>query len=414
MHSGIVFLTILVVVRTMDVTYKKISFTKSGEACLNDCKNNKCFTDDNLIAKTCSPGNATAPVFHTSLTQEKPTCLSRCGKFGHNYEWCYVSNEKHWDYCSSETRTIWRKGQQTLYYGPCSDECKMDDNYKVYMCTNYHGSRYKCDPKTYNYVETNNMYGTKCVNTCENNNGYRHYLCYDIKQSLLKCAPPAKPPALREFFNVPVPKTFDCINTSKRKKRCNNIEEHRGNVSALAQKLEDQDYFQTVSLNEHRNPVYKYTVQASQNYQDPWLPLVLRAKITSNTIRCSNDNEAEGKTGFLIGHLIGGVEKPYNIVPLSAMADENLRKYEKDIYYWVSKEGSVQVTIVIMYKDTSNPFALGLNYIFVKDGKVCKERVDEVVYNNLPSGTESVWDRKTQVVVSTTEPTKWDDIFGFF
>lgn len=415
MHSCIVFLVVLVAVQAMDLTYTKISFATSGQPCLNDCKNNRCFTDYHLTVKTCIPGNETAPAYQTSLTQQKPTCLSRCGKFGYNYEWCFVSNEQQWDYCSSETRTTWRKTQQTFHYGPCSDECKMDDYYKDYMCTNYHGSKYKCDPRAFSHVQAKTIYGTKCVNKCDNNYGYGSYWCYDAKQNQEKCAPPAKPPALKEFVNIPVPRRIDCINTSKRKKRCNNIAEHRGNISASAQKLEEQDYFQTVSLNEHRNPVYKYTVQAPQNEKDPWLPLVIRANITSDTIRCEHKNEAESKTGLLIGHLIGGVKKSYNMVTLSSTADKNLRKFENDIYQWISKEGSVQVTIVVMYKDTLNAFAFGLNYIFVKDGKVCKEIVDEIVYNNLPPVFETSGAEKTQVVKTTTfKPMELEDVIGIF
>lgn len=415
MHSCIIFLAVLVVVRTMDLTYSKVSFTTSGELCVNDCKNSKCFTDYHLTTKSCIPGNETAPAYRTSLTQNKSTCLSRCGQFGYKYEWCFVSNELHWDYCSSEIRTSWRKGQKTIHFGPCSDECKMDDDYEYHMCTNYHGSRYKCDPRTYSYVQARTIYGNKCVNKCDNNNGYSHYWCYDEKQNLVKCAPPAKPPALNEFVNIPAQRRTNCINTSKRKKRCIDIGENRGNISASAQRLEEQNYFQTVSLNEYRNPIYKYTAQAPQNDEDPWLPLVLRANITSDTIRCGDINEAKVTTGLLIGHLIGGVKITYNIVPLSAAADVNLRKYEKDIYQWVSKEGSVQVTVVIMYEDTLIPFAFGLNYSFVKDGKVCKEIIDEIVYNDLPAGTESSSAGMTKVFASTTvKSIEFEDLTGFF
>lgn len=415
MRHCIVFLAILVVAQALDLTYTQISFTISGKPCLNDCKNNKCFTDYQLTVNNCIPGNETAPVYHTSLTQYKPTCLSRCGKFGYNYDWCFVSNEQHWDYCSSETRTSWRKTQQTLHYGPCSDECKLNEYYNDHMCTNYHGSKYKCNPKANNHVQAKTIYGKKCVNKCDNNNGYGHYWCYDEEQNQVKCAPPAKPPALREFVNVPITKRIDCINLSKREKRCNTIVDHRGNISASAQKLEQQDYFQTESLNEHRNPVYKYTIQAPQNNENPWLPLVVRANITSDTVRCDDNNKPQAKTGLLIGHRIGGVIKPYNVVLLSATADGYLRKHENDIYQWVLKEGSVQITIVIMYEDTLSPFAFGLNYIFVKDGKVCKEIVDEIVYNNLPPGTESLGAEMTRVVPTTTvKPIELEDVIGYF
>lgn len=414
MRSCIVFLPVLVVVRTMDLAYTKISFTTSRKPCLNDCKNKKCFTDYSLTEEACTPGNEIAPVYQTSRTQYKHNCLSRCGKYGYSYEWCFVSNKNDdWDYCSSETRTTWKKGQNTIHYGPCSDECKIDDYYKIHMCSNYHGSRNKCDPRAYSYIQARTTYGEKCVSKCDNNDGYNNYWCYDKNQNKEKCAPPAKPPALSEFVNIPVPRRIDCINTSKRTKRCNGIGEYRSNISASAQKLQEQDYFQTVSLNEYRNPVYQYTVQAPQNDEEPWLPLVLRANITSDTVRCGDITEAKYTTGLLIGHLIGGVKKPYNMVPLSATAEEKLRKYENDIYQWISKEGSVKVTIVIMYKDTLNPFALGINYSFVKEGKVFKEVMDEMVYNNLTANTKTSGVGRTQVLASTTvKPLDFEDVVG--
>lgn len=85
-------------------------------------------------------------------------------------------------------------------------------------------------------------------------------------------------------------------------------------------------------MNENRNPVYKYTVLGPQNDKDPRQSSLLRANITSDTIRCGGNSATEGETGLVIVHLIGGLKEPHNIVPLSAKANRNLRKFENTIY----------------------------------------------------------------------------------
>lgn len=335
--------------------------------------------------QSCTPGNETAPVYRTSMTQEKSTCLSRCGRFEYKYEWCFVSNEKQWDYCNSDTEIVWTKGQQyTLNFGPCADECKMDLN-KQYMCSNYNGYTYECNPRRYPYVQARTWYGEKCVSDCwRYDTGDHHLWCHDPHSGQEYCAPPAKPPALNEFVNVPVRK--DCINISRRKMNFKKFVECNVNVSTTADKLEGLNYYHTENVNEHRNPVYRYTTLPPTNPNDRWLPLVIKAKVTAETIRCCVKTKQEtNDAGFIVGNLIGGDKKQYNIVTLRKSSDKTLREYENKIFKWVSqhKTNTVEITVLVMYKESKIPYAFGVDYNFLQNGKIWYDSTirDVIIYN---------------------------------
>lgn len=206
MHSCIILLAVLVVVRSMHLTFTKVSYATSGKPCFNDCTNNECFTalskfsESQFIVETCIPGNETAPIYHTSMmTSTESTCTTRCATSGEDTEWCYVSNNLgNVDFCSSETRIIWRKGYKTLHGRTCYDECKMDDSYEDYRCTvDLYENKDECDPKEYSYVQAKTIFGHKCVSECLIHDDY--YNCDDEETYRSPCAQPAIPPALREL-----------------------------------------------------------------------------------------------------------------------------------------------------------------------------------------------------------------------
>lgn len=385
MKQIIILFVCVVTVHSLDLAYTKISFTDNGEPCINNCKDNKCFTGSDCIAKTCTPGEETAPVYHTSMTQGKPNCLSRCGKYGYKYDWCYISNEKDWDYCNSDVKIVWTNGQQyTLNFEPCADECKMDAN-KEYMCSNYKGYSYKCNPKRYPYVQARTMYGEKCVSDCwKYGNGDHHFWCYDGHSGQHYCALPAKMPSLSEFIKVL--ERNDCTHFPRRKIQYNNVDGCSVNVSTTADKLECLDYYQTETVNEHRNPIYKYTIKPPNNANDPWLLLVVKARITAETINCCNKRKQNNHAaGFIIGGLIGGHNKLYNTATLGKSSDQTLRKYENKVYAWALQDrtNTVEITVLVMYKNSNIPYAFGVDYYFLKDGKVSHDHTltDVIVYN---------------------------------
>lgn len=386
MNRIIIFLACVVTVHSLDLAYTKISFTDKGEPCLNNCKDNKCFTGYDLIAKTCTLGKETAPVYHTSMTQDKSKCLSRCGKYGYGYEWCFVSNEiSDWDYCNSDVKINWTSGQQyTLDYGPCADECKMDGN-KEYTCSNYNGYSYKCNPKRHPYIQARTRKGEKCVSDCwKYDTGDHHFWCRDAHLVQDYCAPPAKRPELNDF--VQVPERNHCTRISGRKMQYKDFFDCNFNVSTTAEKLESLNYYQTVTVNEHRNPIYRYTMMPPNNINDPWLLLVVKARITTETISCCSVRKQESNaTGLIIGHLIGGPKKVYNTVALRKSLDRTLRKYENEIHAWTLEErtNTVEITVIVMYKESNIPYAFGVDYNFLKNGMVWHGRTirDVIVYN---------------------------------
>lgn len=383
MNRIIIFLVCIVTVHSLDLAYTKISFTENGEPCINNCKSNKCFTGYDSLAKTCTPGEETAPIYHTSMTQDKSTCLSRCGKYGYKYDWCFISNEKKWDYCNSDIKTVWTNGQQyTLNYGPCADECKMDAN-NEYMCSNYNGYSYKCNPKRHPYVQARTTYGDKCVSDCwKYDAGDHHYWCHDIHSGRNYCAPPAKIPNLNEF--VQVPDRNVCTHTSRRKRQYNKFSNCNLNVSTTTKKLELLNYYQTESVNEYRNPIYRYTMKPPTNPNDPPLLLVVKARITADTVNCCNKRK-QGTEGFIIGDLIGGKTSLYNTVTLKKSSDQALRRYERRIYAWAlqGEMNTVEITVLVTYKESNIPYAFGVDYNFLKDGKVWHDHTirDVIVYN---------------------------------
>lgn len=222
----------------MDLEYTKISFSTSGEPCLNNCKNNKCFTHYSLTPNTCIPGNETALVYHTTNNRVRSefTCLSRCGAFGKHITWCFVSNDKElWDECNAQTETHWIKGYRTLHNGICADKCKMDDYYENYMCENYYGFKHKCDPKKYRYIRATTKYRENCYTKCDDghSNG-SYYECLNKIGARGNCALPATFPSLRTFFNVRLARIINCINDSKVEDGCILFRDHFRNISALA------------------------------------------------------------------------------------------------------------------------------------------------------------------------------------
>lgn len=81
--------------------YTKVSYTK--ELCMSECRDNKCFTGWNMVQKPCVQEQESSRLYYTEENEKKPKCWSRCGNFGYKYEWCFVDDNGHWDYCDSKT-----------------------------------------------------------------------------------------------------------------------------------------------------------------------------------------------------------------------------------------------------------------------------------------------------------------------
>ncbi|KAJ2941554.1 hypothetical protein O0L34_g14607 [Tuta absoluta] len=124
-------------------TYTTVSTTTDGRPCLADCLQGSCIVDwmDNRRNCSTNKDNFIAPKFRTSEVNHKNNqyCLSNCGFFGYEYEWCVISADKKWDYCNSGDDHV------SVYKRKCKEHCdKRGENY--YWCYVEGGSWHHCAP----------------------------------------------------------------------------------------------------------------------------------------------------------------------------------------------------------------------------------------------------------------------------
>ncbi|KAJ2945828.1 hypothetical protein O0L34_g4730 [Tuta absoluta] len=102
-----------------DWSYTRIATTNEGRECINECKNNRCVVDWKMNYKECKESDVPAPKYRTAEVIQKKYeyCLSNCGFFGYEYEWCVTTNDRGWDYCNSGTE------HRSIYKAPCKETC---------------------------------------------------------------------------------------------------------------------------------------------------------------------------------------------------------------------------------------------------------------------------------------------------
>lgn len=161
----------------------------TNELCMSECVNNECFTGWDMIKKPCVKGDETANLYYTAQAQKIPICWSRCGKFGSNFEWCFVNDRGDWDYCSSEVHNKHVSRQFTSKNEPCSTPCAKDSD-NQYKCKTLWGNQGSCNTKEYKYVQAKTTYGVDCASKCDKF-GKSYYWCYDMNRDNKYCAPPA-------------------------------------------------------------------------------------------------------------------------------------------------------------------------------------------------------------------------------
>ncbi|KAJ2939135.1 hypothetical protein O0L34_g8448 [Tuta absoluta] len=122
-----------------DWSYTKEVFALDGRPCITNCKNERCVVDFQGNYRQCNATDIPAPRYRTAELKQKKNeyCLSNCGFFGFEYEWCMVDNNKAWDYCNSS------KEHRSVYKNACKEKCdKYLNNY--YWCYIDQGSWQHC------------------------------------------------------------------------------------------------------------------------------------------------------------------------------------------------------------------------------------------------------------------------------
>lgn len=86
--------------------YTEEAHTLDGTPCMTDCIKRKCVINWKQHEESCIPSGKPSPIYFTSQKRYRTNdrCLSNCGYFGYNYEWCVTTQLRHWDYCSSNVR----------------------------------------------------------------------------------------------------------------------------------------------------------------------------------------------------------------------------------------------------------------------------------------------------------------------
>ncbi|KAJ2945826.1 hypothetical protein O0L34_g4728 [Tuta absoluta] len=119
--------------------------TDDGRPCMSDCldKDNSCYVDWFNNRKKCTKDvKNVAPRFHTTQHVDNSQikyCLSNCGHFGEEYEWCITTNNKKWDYCNSGVEHV------SVYKRKCKGPCAKHKE-KYYWCYTSGGSWQICAP----------------------------------------------------------------------------------------------------------------------------------------------------------------------------------------------------------------------------------------------------------------------------
>lgn len=171
--------------------------------CINNCDMyGRCRIDTSDTWYDCQDKNVLAPMAQT-FRYKHPTikvCLSRCGKIGGtDYDWCYVDQDKNWDYCNGDTQINWARDQK---FTDTDRLCKTDCvNYCSFFtcsdtCENYWNSTGYCNShKGYDYVRAKTINNKPCIGRCTDKDLTYNWCYYDIssKSSYDYCAEPQRP-----------------------------------------------------------------------------------------------------------------------------------------------------------------------------------------------------------------------------
>ena len=180
--------------------YKIYGITNKSEICIDNCVDGTCITDwDYNTRKPCNViENGKTHVYFTARYkhEDKFLCLSRCGKFGYKHEWCLVTKDGDWDYCSSEEYKGKHRIQLTETRIRCITPCSPAGSDGEHVCKDPFDISRKCNPNiTVNYIPHKTIQRNICVGPCSRF-GFgvksQSYRCLDFYSKVELCAPPAK------------------------------------------------------------------------------------------------------------------------------------------------------------------------------------------------------------------------------
>lgn len=359
--------------------YTHVANLFNGQPCLTGCdSNNECFINWNWEKGNCRTFEV-APIYLTSRMRDplRKYCLSACGYFGENYEWCITTDDLKWDFCSSyKSKTFLASNYpvaQTLHGKTCTDRCfrRGDDVY--YWC---------------------------------------HFINDENKSTWEYCAPPVLPriPVLHNSFHIGEKKKGNCDGFFKYVSTfpycfaaADAVDDY---VTDLADAIEGSTAVNSLkrvyaaSALHPNSPITKYTMM---KIRDLLVPVVVRAHVTNATIS-NNDvpkipesvqkklrDQMAGSTdsydaGRLIGVQLGGPITDYNVVPRSVhWRCEEWWDMELSVKDWCKKTGgSVDMTVVVFYKDENTPIphAFGVSLAFRNvDNSLFVDCRDKVHFN---------------------------------
>lgn len=166
--------------------YTRQSFTKGHHAsrCATDCIKGKCIIDKTGKLADCIEGGDRAWQYHTYQRESRhKLCASRCGKFGKDYDWCFVSDKLEWDFCNPEKFSNHLASSVLTETGvPCSSPCH--EEHHVMKCNNIAGEREKCYPEAVKFVVAKTSKGKRCISTCVKRGHNKYRTCYDDTHKL--------------------------------------------------------------------------------------------------------------------------------------------------------------------------------------------------------------------------------------
>lgn len=339
--------------------YTHIATAFDGSKCLTGCSSeNECVINWQWQVRNCRTYGV-APIYRTARIKDplRKYCLSNCGRFGEPYEWCITTEDLKWDYCSSNDNATFLASQK---------------------------------PAAMTRFEK------KCTNECVQETGdIEYFWCYSLtkegKPIWEYCALPALPrvPVLANEFHVGDKKKGNCdglLNYVTSNKVCSSSIDAADNyVTDIAEGIEATVMNDTNSLTQKfkvvnaRSPIQSYVMV---NVSKFLVPAVIRAHVTNKTIEdlseISEDVERKVRdqmagsgssyeTSRIIGSKLGGPNAEYNVVPRSLTEIDEWLNMEEAVMNWCERTGgSVDILVVIFYKDENTPIpnALGLSLVF--------------------------------------------------
>lgn len=415
-------------------TYEAFYNTNDGHGiCLGNCKEDgglkKCVYDWSAHEIACKE---TSTVTKRYRTINNVLCYSNCDYFNYPYQWCVTNITKiEWDYCN---RNIATKGTPTYRtndkYISCTDSCWKRSSYYDWCHTL--SSWHYCDPdKKILLFDYRTEDDTICATPCELYTDNIAY-CYDKNEKWKKCYLNPEYEGTLNLYNNNIesncrPGDYTLngyVNCKKNKhKRYSQFTQCNLNVENIARDYERNNPTVTVRaidpdniISLDNNPVLSYTVFPIHSYfgnDQVNLPLVIRAIITTHTLRNAGEREnfrAEinrhfnnmgpilnhvnyDERGHIIGSRLGGPTETYNIFPQSwnhnrgRMSRWQYMEADLDNFVRNYPNRYAEYTAIMSYGTNNNgnliyrPTGIGLRIRLYDNGRLVDMRGNHISYS---------------------------------